>query len=232
MRIRQIAGTAVLAASAALLAVPACALTVVGPLAVATVATVSFDGGTAFGSVGSTFAAGGGVYGFTLPIPSGVNFTGGSVSFRLPEVTVSGAPGWVLSDLHTSLGQLMFSESGAGTTSAMFSGVVFFSGRPAVLIGTPMDKTVTSSIPLVSSQGYFSTDLMMPGPFTSIRFAGSELTLTATPGSGFAASAAQPPSELRFSFNAVAVPEPGTWAMLTAGLLWVIWAARRRRPAR
>jgi hypothetical protein len=234
MRIRNMAGTAALAAGVALLAMPACALTVANPIVAAsgdTIAAVSFDASTVFGSAGSTFAAAG-VYGFALPIPGGVNFSGGSVTFNLPEIVVASAAGWVLSDLHTFLGNLSFSESGAGSTSARISGFVRLGGQPPVLIGTDMDKTVTSSTPLVSSQGFYSTEQTMSGTFSDIRFAGGQLTLTAAPGSGFAANAGQTPTELRLSFNAVAVPETGTWALLTAGLLWVIWAVRRRRPAR
>ena len=228
MRIRHIAGTTAIAASAAFLAVPAHALPIVGPLAISNVATVTFDGGTAFGAAGSSFASGGGIYGFALTLPSAANFTGGSVSFRLPEVIVTGATGWALSDLHVSLGQLLFSESGAGTTSAALSGVVYSSGQAPALIGAPMDKTVTSSVPLVSSQGFYSSDQAMSAPFTSFRFAGGQLKLTAAAGSAFATGAAPTAAELRFSFTAAAVPEPTTWAMLTAGLLWVVWVARRR----
>ena len=240
MRIQHIAGTAALAASAALFAVPACAFTVLGPLTVDviappsdTVATVSFDGGTAFGSAGSSFATGSGIYGFTLSVPGGVSVSDGSVTFRLPDITVSGAAGWMLSDPRIFLGNLMFAESGVGSTSAHFSGVVHLSGWTAIPIAGDMFKSVTSSVPLVSSQGFFSTALALPGPFTRISFTGGDLTLTAAPGSGSAAITSPSQNQLRFSFNAVAVPvpEPATWAMLMAGLLWVSWVVRPRSDA-
>ena len=196
---------------------------------------LSIDETTVFGGISYSYSAGGNEVGFVWSVPSAVqivSLNGASVSngTDLPSFTVQAKPGYSLSGaLGGFLGNLVFNEVGAGAlTSADVSGNVSVDGGPALALNGSLSRTLTSSLPGVFSNGYFSGSASMPvGAFNSFSFSGGSLLLSASGGS-FASITAQPQNELKISFFATQVPEPETYALLLAGL-GVIGALSRRR---
>lgn len=227
MKIKSIA----VAAAALCAAASASAMTTVA----ATEYTLSYDETTSFGFVASLFGSGPSTVGFTWSIPSsvGVFGLGGSpvpTAFALPSFTITANGIYSLSGgFSGSLGNLLYNEVGAGaTTLAGGSGAISFDGGPAVLIGGALTKTVVVSTPGYEN-GYYSTSGTTPyGGFSTLSFSSGVLTLAAGGGT-FANIQAQPQNELRFSFSAVPVPEPETYALMLAGLGLTSLVAHRRK---
>ena len=197
-----------------------------------TVAAISYDAATAFGSTSGARSLGGDRYGFSWGVPADLRVIGGTATFALPDVTVTGGAGWALSGAHIFLGDIIFSEAVAGTTTARLTGMLRVDGGAPVAVAADMDRLIVPASP-GSTLGYFSETVAFPTSFHSLSFSGVQLTLTAQPGSTVKSipSATQYQNELRFSFAAVPVPEPDTYVMLTAGLIAIAVALRRRRPA-
>ena len=228
MKIKSIA----VAAAALCAAASASAMTTV----VATEYTLSYDETTSFGFVASLFGSGPSTVGFTWSIPSsvGVFGLGGPpvpTAFALPSFTITANGSYSLSGgFSGSLGNLLYNEVGAGaTTSASASASISFDGGPPVLLAGALTKTVIVPTAPVYENGYYSTSGTTPyGGFSTLSFSGGVLTLAAGGGT-FANIQAQPQNELKFSFSAVPVPEPETYARMLAGLGLTSLVAHRRK---
>jgi hypothetical protein len=197
--------------------------------------TITFDETTSFGSLSGWFGSGDS-YGFNWTVPNSVKVSspGGSdiitTFVDLPSFTISANPGWSLSGGFTAfLGNLSYTEVGGATTGILAYGDVTVDGSPAgsadgLLIGW----TATDSGPTYSV-GYFGDTYTAPiGAFSTLAVSNARIVLSAT-GGAFSSISAQPQNKLEFSFTAVPVPEPETYAMMLCGLAAVGWVARRRR---
>lgn len=160
------------------------------------------------------------------------SFQAGTVtaSFALPDFTITANPGWTLNGgLTGSLGNVTFFESTSAATTRLAAGATVTVGAnpPVVVPLTPLTKL--SSGP---GTGWFADSATVPAgsSFTSLSLSGGSLVLTATAGTGsFAAITGQPQNKLSFEFQAVAVPEPETYALMLAGL-GLVGCVVRRRP--
>ena len=197
------------------------------------IAAIDYDASTLFGPAGAALYLGGDRYGVSWRLPDNLRVAGGTAVFTLPDVIVTGRAGWALSGAQAFLGNIVFSEAGAGTTTAQLTGTLRIDGGAPVSVAASMDRAVLATSP-GSTLGYFSETVAFPASFSSISFSGVELTLTAQLGSVVKniPSPSQQQNELRLSFAAVPVPEPDTYLMLIAGLAAVSVALGRRRAAR
>jgi len=197
--------------------------------------TLSYDETTSFSFTDFSFNGGGGSTGFGWNVdPSVLVISGGplaTATFALPDFTITANPGWALSGNVTGfLGNLVFNEYLGATTTAAVAGMASVDGGPAVTLGGPMTRTVTSSTAgLFSAGNYFGSGSVTVGSFSSFSFTGGSLVLTAS-GGAFSSVISQPQNELRFGLVANPVPEPETAALLVAGLLALGSLAYRRRP--
>jgi hypothetical protein len=195
--------------------------------------TVSYDETTSFGYLSSWFSSSGDMYGFSWTVPNSVQVasTGAPVNapFDLPSFTVSANPGWSLSGGFTAfLGNLSFTEVGGATTGILAYGDIAVDGGPATSLSGGLGWTATTTDPGYLL-GYFGDTYTAPiGAFSTLAVSNASIVLSATGGS-FSSISAQPQNKLEFSFTAVPVPEPETYAMLLCGLAAVGWVARRRQ---
>lgn len=199
--------------------------------------TLSYDETTpAFGSLASLSSGPGGAVSFEWSISAAVQAlsAGGapvSVSFQIPDFTITANPGYVLTGPVTRrLGNLAFAEVGVGAiTSVGATGTVTVGGGTP---GTPppflLPQVYSSNTP-AQRFGYFDGTVAFPlGSFQSIDVSHATLVLSAQ-GGAFAAINAQPQNVLQVSFFAQAVPEPETYALFLAGLGVLGWLAKRRQ---
>ena len=143
--------------------------------------------------------------------------------FDLPSFTIVANPGWALSGpVKGFLGNLAFTELNGGTASVSYAGQVGLVGGPSTSVTGSLDRTVTLSGPGFA-QGIFSGTLVSPaGPLPSLALSGASISLNLS-GAGpasFASILSQPQNQFKVSFQVAAlpIPEPGTYAMLLAGL--------------
>ena len=195
---------------------------------------VTYDDSTAFGGLSSAFGSGT-TRGFSWTVPDSVQLvsfgTNESVTFDLPSFTVTANPGYFLTGpISAFLGNLVFNELGGATTTFTGAGEVSVDGSPSMPVAGALDRTVLASVGSFVS-GYYSGSGSVPyGPFTSLTVSNASITLTASGGPGtFASIIAQPQNKLEFSFDAMPVPEPQTYAMLLAGMATLGWLVRRRQ---
>ncbi|MBL8414116.1 MAG: PEP-CTERM sorting domain-containing protein [Propionivibrio sp.] len=196
--------------------------------------TLSYDETTTFGFLASSFSSSGNSYGFSWnfsPDASVVSFGSTEVKFvTLPSFTLTPNAGYTLSGgFNAFLGNLVYTEVGGATTGILAYGDVSVNGgAPININGHLVSWTQTLSVP-GSNSGYFAESATLPlGSFTSIAVSNASLALSAS-GGIYSSIIAQPQNKIEFSFTAVPVPEPETYAMLLAGLGVMGAIARRRR---
>lgn len=193
---------------------------------------VTYDETTDFGWLSSAFGSGT-TRGFSWTVPNAVQVvsvgTSESMTFDLPSFTVTANPGYFLTGpISAFLGNLVFNELGGATTTFTGAGEVSVDGSPSMPVAGALDRTVLASVGSFVS-GYYSGSGSVPyGPFTSLTVSNASITLMASGGT-FASIIAQPQNKLEYSFDAMPVPEPQTYAMLLAGMATLGWLVRRRQ---
>lgn len=220
-----------LLALAALAALPAAQ----AETAVFTEYTVDYDDNTDFGfAAGSFSGAGFGGINWNLPVSVSVVSLGSlqTVTVDLPSFTVSAAPGYQLSNLRLSLGNLVFNQLDGASTQLDLAAEVTVDAAAPVLLNDAVDAVVTLSLPGYVAGYYAEGYTLVAGGFDTLALGQASLTLTADGGS-FAAILGQPQNQLTLTLDmaplALPVPEPETAAMWLAGLLTLGSLARRRR---
>lgn len=196
--------------------------------------TVDYTDSTAFGGVSFTF--GDGInegFGFSVPTSVQVVSDGDGLvtaAFALPSFTITANAGYQLSGLTGFLGNLVFNELRAtSSSSASASAALSVDGTPLGSFGGVMTRTVTGTAGTLTS-GYHVGEMTAPLPaYNTLTISGGTLTLNATSSNGFASIIAQPQNTLSFSTMVTAVPEPETVALMLSGLAVLATLARRRR---
>ena len=202
--------------------------------AVLTGYTVTYTDSTSFGGVSSTF--GDGINeGFSFSVPSTVQVVSDgagpvTATFALPSFTITVNAGYQLSGLTGFLGNLVFNELRAtSSSSASASAALSVNGITVGSFGGALARAGIGTVGSLTS-GYYVGNQSAPVPaYTTLTVSGGVLTLGATSTNGFASIIAQPQNELRFSTVVTAVPEPETVALMLSGLAVLGTLARRRR---
>jgi len=195
--------------------------------------SLTYNETTSFGYVAGSFSASGDVYGFSWNFSPTVNVasSGSTIiaTFDLPSFTITAEPGYALSDFTAFLGNLQYTEINFATTNIQVLGEIAVNGGPATSVNHLVGWTETASdLTIPYRSGYFAESATLPGSFFSLDVSNASLVLSAS-GGAFSNIAANPQNKIEFSFTAVPVPEPETYAMLLAGLGVMGAIARRRR---
>ena len=195
--------------------------------------TLDYDELSDFGYTSSSYTAGGGGAGFSWTVPNSAQVASfGSlelVTINLPSFTITANAGWALSNPSAFLGNLIFTEVGAGATTQiiLYADVSLNGGAPVSLVDN-VNWTPTSS-GAGYLNGYFGETY---GPassgFTSLSVTNAHIDLSAT-GGVFSSISTQPQNRLEVSLVAMPVPEPETYAMMLAGLGLLGWLSKRRK---
>ncbi len=192
-------------------------------------ATVVYDETTSFGFISSSSTSG---FSWTLPNSVQVTSTGGPVLLNvpLPDYTLTANAGWTTSNAAAFLGNPAFVEVGGATTNITANGGLSIDGGATASIGpVGLSRTITASGPGYV-QGYFADTMALAGAFNSVAVTNSAIDLSAT-GGAFSTISANPQNKYEITFDALAVPEPETYAMMFAGLA-ALGLMLRRRAAR
>lgn len=194
--------------------------------------SVTYDASTIFDGIDFSYGAGNQVsFGWNIPTNVSVVSTGSAVTanFALPDFTVTVNPGYTLSGaVGGFIGNLVYTQLGAATTSANVSGQLSIDSMGPVPVSGSLIATPVTSIPNLLESGYYSAAIAQPyGAFTSFSFTGGVISLSAS--GGTATITAQPQNEFKVYFNATPVPEPETYTLMLAGLGLVGFMAHRRK---
>ena len=221
-----------------LLPLAAATLLAVSPLAQAATqsidfgpATLTYDDATDFGGLSATTSSSWG-WGFEWTVPNSVQVSSfgplQTLAVQLPSFTLTANAGYTLTGVLSGfLGNLAYTEVGGATTGILAYADIALNGGPAVSWSSGLPWASTGSGPGFNL-GYFAGTLSQTiGDYQSVTISNASIVLSATGGS-FSAISANPQNRLKIEFQAAAVPEPETYALLLSGLLMVGWLARRR----
>ena len=191
-------------------------------------ATLSYDG-KSFGAVSGSSATG-----FSWTTPDSVNvYSSGSLvttEVALPTFTLTANSGYTLNGAFSGfLGNLGYTEFGGATTGILAYADVSVNGAPATTVSGGVGWVQQHSANGLNS-GYFAGTSATPdlGNYHSITVSNARIVLSAT-GGVLSFIQANDQNKLSFSFQAAAVPEPETYALLMAGLGVIGFVARRRK---
>lgn len=197
-------------------------------------ATLTYDDASPFawlagwGSSSSNYS-----FEWTVPNSAQVISTTGALmitTVQLPTFTLTANAGYTLNGVFSGfLGNLAYTEIGGATTGILAYADVSLNGGPAVSLSSGIGWVSQSSGPGYNL-GYFADTASTPnlGNYSSITISNASIVMSAAGGS-FSSIQANPQNKLHFDYQAAAVPEPETYAMLMAGLGVIGFLARRRK---
>ncbi len=190
--------------------------------------SVTYDDASALGGLAFNGSSSGNQVSFGWNLPDSLVANDATIDFMLPSFTLTANPGYALSGaLDGFIGNLSYTEFGAGESGAWISGSVSVDGGFLLPFSELLNRTEQISTPSLRT-GYYSLGGIAPlGSFSSLVVSGLTLTLSAS-STAVVNSVGQ--GELRVGFVAAPVPEADTYAMLLAGLGIVSMVARRRLP--